>query len=112
MNYFQFDGSASFGATCSTTNSGSDFFYILDVEWDDLPGYDRYLISILNERGRLVNKNNIEIYNVYSEVVTDTIFGKGTDKLKFRFYKPVDLSYTFKIEAYHIGGKLSESFNF
>lgn len=110
--YFKFDGSASFGATWSTTNSSSDFFYILDVEWDDLPGYDVYNIYIQNDKGRIVNKNNIEIYNVYSEVATDSVLGKGTKELNYRFYAPVGLTYSFTLEASHIGGKLSQSFNF
>jgi len=87
-------------------------FSILDVEWNDLPGYDIYNISIFNERGRLVNKNNIEIYNKWSEIFTETILGMGTDKLRFRFFKPIGLTYTFKIESSNIGGKLTESFTF
>lgn len=111
-DYFQFDGSASFGLTWSATNSNSDLFYILDVEWDDLPGYDIYNIYIENDKGRVVNKNNIEIYNIYSEVATDTIFGKGTQKLNYRFFAPVGVTYSFKLEAPHIGGKLSDNFEF
>lgn len=87
-------------------------FSTLDVEWNDLAGYDIYNISILNESGRLVNSNNIEIYNKWSEIFTETILGKGTDKLRFKFYKPVGLNYTFKIETSNIGGKLTESFTF
>ncbi len=87
-------------------------FSILDVEWNDLAGYDIYNVSILNERGRLVNKNNIEIYNKWSEISTENILGMGTDKLRFKFYKPIDLTYTFKIESSNIGGKLTESFTF
>ena len=110
-DYFQFDGSASFGLTWSFSSS-NEKFSILDVEWNDLAGYDIYNVSILNERGRLVNKNNIEIYNKWSEISTETILGMGTDKLRFKFYKPIDLTYTFKIESSNIGGKLTESFTF
>jgi hypothetical protein len=87
-------------------------FSTLDVEWNDLAGYDIYNVSIFNERGKLVNKNNIEIYNKWSEISTETILGMGTDKLTFRFFKPVGLTYTFKIESSNIGGKLTESFTF
>jgi hypothetical protein len=104
--------STNFNINEQNNNNSNSLYSVLDIEWNDLPGYDRYEISILNERGRLVNKNNIEIYNKWSEISTETIFSKGTDKLRFRFSKPVGLNYTFKIEANHIGGKLSESFNF
>lgn len=85
---------------------------VLDVEWNDLAGYDIYNVSILNERGRLVNTNNIEIYNKWSEISTETILAKGTNKLTFRFFKPIGLDYTFKLQSSKIGGKLSESFTF
>jgi hypothetical protein len=104
-NYFNIDDS-------NFTTDTQTKFSTLDVEWNDLAGYDIYNVSILNERGRLVNTNNIEIYNKWSEISTETIFAKGTNKLTFRFFKPVGLNYTFKLQSSKIGGKLSESFNF
>lgn len=104
-NYFNIDDS-------NFTTDTQTKFSTLDVEWNDLSGYDIYNVSILNERGRLVNTNSIEIYNKWSEISTETIFAKGTNKLTFRFFKPVGLNYTFKLESSKIGGKLSESFTF
>jgi hypothetical protein len=87
-------------------------FSKLNVEWNDLAGYDIYKISILNERGKLVNRNNTEIYNIWSEISSETILSNGTNKLRFRFSKPIGLTYTFKLESSKIGGKISESFTF
>jgi hypothetical protein len=110
-DYFQFDGSASFGLTWSGSPV-NDNFYKLDVEWDDLGGYDIYNVSILNDRNKLVNSNNIEIYNKWSEISTDTILSNGEDKLYYTFYAPLGLTYSFKLESLNVGGKLSQSFNF
>jgi hypothetical protein len=102
----------SFSIYDSNSGDSDSRFSTLDVEWNDLAGYDIYNVSILNERGRLVNTNNIEIYNKWSEISTETIFAKGTNKLTFKFFKPIGLNYTFKLESSKIGGKLSESFTF
>jgi len=110
-DYFQFDGSASFGLTWSGS-AVNDNFYILDVEWNDLPGYDIYSVSILNDNNKLVNMNNIEIYNKWSKISTETILSNGSNKLRFRFYSPVGLTYSFKLESKNIGGLLTETFNF
>lgn len=106
-DYFQFDGSASFSMSYSLSNLSK-----LDVEWDDLAGYDIYNVSILNERGKLVNKNSIEIYNIWSKISTETILSSGTNKLTFSFFKPIGLNYTFRLDSSKNGGKLSESFTF
>jgi hypothetical protein len=110
-DYFQFDGSASFGLTWSTTNS-SEYKYALNVEWDDLEGYDIYNISIFNDGGNLVNKNNIQIYNVWSDISTDVVLSNGGSKLNYTFYTPFGLTYSFKLESSNVAGKLSENFNF
>jgi hypothetical protein len=110
-DYFQFDGSASFGLTWSTIPI-NDKFYRLDVEWDDLSGYDIYQVSILNNNNKLVSNNNIEIYNKWSDISTETILSNGGSKLRYSFSTPFGLTYSFKLESSNIGGKLSESFNF
>jgi hypothetical protein len=110
-DYFQFDGSASFGLTWSTSPS-SEYKYMLNVEWNDLPGYDIYKVSIFNDGGNLVNKNDIQIYNVWADISTDTILSNGASKLYYTFYAPFGLTYSFKLESSNIAGKLSQSFNF
>jgi hypothetical protein len=84
----------------------------LNVEWNDLPGYDIYKVSIFNDEGNLVNKNNIQIYNKWSSISTDTVLSNGGNKLYWSFYTPFGLTYSFKLESSNIAGKLSQSFNF
>jgi hypothetical protein len=111
-DYFLFNESDTFNISHTTSDSSFEGFYILDVEWNDLPGYDIYNIYIKNNNGKLVNKNNIEIHNIWADVASEIIISKGTNTLSYRFYAPVGLTYSFTLEASNIGGKLSETFNF
>lgn len=107
-------GSASFGLTWSVVNINDNFNYLLNVEWNDVPGYDIYNIYIRNNRGSVVSKSGYEIVNVYSpnSVQTDTLFSNGTDKLKFQFKAPIGLTYSFNLGVNNGFGQLSESFTF
>ena len=105
-DYFTYSPTASFGLTWSMSGSN------LSVEWDDLPGYDIWKVSILNESGKLVNVNSVEIFNKWSEIFTEIINSNGGSKLNFWFNKPNDSDWTFKLESSKIGGKTSENFTF
>jgi len=111
-SYFQFNESDTFGLTWSYTPTTQDNLYLLNVEWNDLPGYDIYEVSILNDNNKLVNKNNIEIYNIWSEIKTDSIKSNSSTQLSYGFYAPVGLTYSFTLESKNPLGTLLETFEF
>jgi hypothetical protein len=93
-------------------NPISDPFYALNVEWNDIPGYDIYLISIINDRLNVVDKNNIDIFNKWATPFTERIISRGTSKLNFRFFGKNDTNYLFKIESTKMGDTISATFSF
>lgn len=98
--------------TDNTVSTTPKIYSKLSVEWNDLQGYDIYNIYITNDMGKIVNKNNIEIYNTYNKPITDTIYSNGTEKLYYTFYVPIGLTYSFTLESSNIAGKLIETFSF
>lgn len=91
-----------------TTQGG----YNITFEWDRVPGYDNYYISIYNERGRLVNERGIEIYNRFSEIYTEIIGGPSSDTIFYKFKSPVGITYSAKLEVKSPMGTLSEDTTF
>jgi hypothetical protein len=111
-SYFQFNESDTFGLTWSYTPTSQDNLYFLDVQWNDLLGYDVYDISILNSDNKLVNKNNVEIYNIWSDIKSDRVVSNGNSTLRYRFAAPVGLTYSFTLESKNAFGTLLETFEF
>lgn len=95
------------GVTYSVSNL-NETKYVLNVEWDEIPGVDYFNIKIKNEKGNLVNNNNVEIYNIYSSINTESFI----NKLKYKFYGLIGKTYSFEISAFNSYGKLTKSFNF
>lgn len=110
-DYFQFDGSASNSLTYSITSTDYPNISNLLVSWSELPGVDYYKVTIKNDRGNVVNKNNIEIFNSNAQVYTELLVS-GKDNMSFRYTGPTGLTYSFILEAFNGIGTLTNSFTF
>lgn len=110
-DYFIFDGSYSVGLTYSISNTPYSGINSVDVSWTEIDGVDLYKVTIRNDKGNVVNKNNIEIFNSNAQVYTE-LLTSGRDNMSFRYTGPVGLTYSFILEAFNGFGTLTESFTF